>query len=1490
MSPVTHTEMYQGVDVEPSTAPPILAAPLLGFPASYDLRSLGDVTPVKDQASAGTCWIFATYGSLESTILVDGGPVSDFSENHLKNYHGFDPSPTSGGNSFESVAYLSRWDGPVRETDDPYHDYDDRPSPGGAPQYYVREMLEFDTANELKNGVMTQGGVVTYMYIDGAYYNSSTYTYYYNGTPTTNHAVTIVGWDDAKVVPSAPGPGAWLIKNSWGTGWGDAGYFWLSYYDTSGGKNGFCFCDAVPASTYQKVYSYDFFGSVNTLNTPFGFNAFTATSDQDLRAVQFWTQADGATYDLRIYDTFSGGTLSGLLGSTTGTTTYAGLHTIDLPTPVHLTAGNDFYVYINITNGGSYPLAFDYAVSGWSSSCTASPGQSYYSFNGTSWTDLNTWNSTANFCIKALVTATAPPEITVLGGGVAIADGDITPSSTDGTDFGSVAVGSTPIFRTFTVRNDGTGTLALESLTVPTGFTVTEGLSSTLASGASDTFTVRLDTDTAGTKRENIVIRNDDNDEHPFNFAINGVVQGPEITVLGNNTVITDGDTTPTTLDGTDFGKIALGGGAVSHTFTVRNDGSTVLTLGAVVVPTGFTLTESLAASLAAGASDTFTVRLDTATAGLKSGEISFTTNDYDESPFNFAITGTVAADVLDPTFGTAGKVTTDFRGPSGDWGYSVARQADGKIIVAGYTTDGSDSDFALARYNANGSLDTSFDGDGKVVTPFGSSSSDQAYAVVLQSDGKIVVVGNSGGDFALARYNPDGSLDTSFDGAGKVTTPIGSSGDYGYGVVLQPDGKIVVAGYSYNGSNYDFAVARYNANGSLDTSFGGTGKVTTPIGSADDHGYSVAIQSDGKIVVAGDSNYDFAVVRYNADGSLDTSFDGDGKVTTPIAFSDYAYSVVLQSDGKIVVAGDSYNGSNWDFAVVRYNTSGSLDTSFNGSGKATSDFGSSNDYGYGVALQADGKIVAAGYMWTGSTYDIALARYNTNGSLDTSFDGDGKVVTPIGSGNDYSRSIVLQSDGKIVVAGYSYSGSNCDFAVVRYNANGSLDTSFDADGCVTTSFAFSSSEYGYGVAVQSDGKIVLAGYSWNGSNYDFALVRYNAGGSLDTTFDGDGLGTTDFASSSDYGYCMALQPDGKILVAGYSNGDFALARYNTNGSLDTTFDGDGKVTTPIGSSTDCAYSVILQADGKIVAAGYSWNGSNYDFAVARYNSNGSLDTTFDGDGKLTTPLGSADDYAQSVALQADGKIVVAGYSYNGSNNDFAVARYNANGSLDTSFNGSGKATLDFGSSNDYGYGVAVQADGKVVVAGYSNVSGNYDFALVRYNTNGSLDTSFDGDGKVLTPVGPSSDYIYDVVLQPDGKIVAAGYDWNWSNYDFALVRYNPDGSPDTSFGGDGRVITPIGSGDDCGRSVALQTDGKIVVAGYSNNGSDLDFAVVRVLWCLAHGAGDYGAGQRRRDHRQRHDSQRGRRHGLRRRASGQFPDPHLHDREHGLCGVEPDG
>lgn len=313
-----------------------------------------------------------------------------------------------------STAYLSRLDGPVSEANDPYHDWDDRPSPGGPRQSFLHDVPRFYGDSSIKNAVMTHGALHTSMYMSGSYYNVGDYTYYYNGTEDTNHAVAIAGWDDTKV--TAGGTGAWLIKNSWDTTFGDNGYFWISYADTKACAYGASFQST--DTRVDGVHCHDEFGSVDSFNNPYAFNVFQTTQAEYLTSVGFYTEADGAGYDVRIYDTLAAGSPSGLLSQETGTIDTTGYHVVDLASDVALGDNDDFVVYVHITNGGTYPMSVDYRIDGYNSSSTASLGESFYSFDGLSWTDVTTvtvpgvtYSETINFSIKAF---TVVPEPTTL--------------------------------------------------------------------------------------------------------------------------------------------------------------------------------------------------------------------------------------------------------------------------------------------------------------------------------------------------------------------------------------------------------------------------------------------------------------------------------------------------------------------------------------------------------------------------------------------------------------------------------------------------------------------------------------------------------------------------------------------------------------------------------------------------------------------------------------------------------------------------------------------------------------------------------------------------------------------------------------------------------------------------------------------------------------------------------------------------------------------
>ncbi|HJQ83652.1 MAG TPA: hypothetical protein VKA21_06230 [Candidatus Binatia bacterium] len=418
------------------------------------------------------------------------------------------------------------------------------------------------------------------------------------------------------------------------------------------------------------------------------------------------------------------------------------------------------------------------------------------------------------------------------------------------------------------------------------------------------------------------------------------------------------------------------------------------------------------------------------------------------------------------------------------------------------------------------------------------------------------------------------GDPDPSFGVAGNATADFGGF-DQAFAVAIQADGKIVLAGSSVDAANHsDFAIARFDASGMPDASFGTGGKTIVDLG-GDDGAFGVAVQPDGKIVLVGATliagNANFGVVRLDGAGMLDPSFGTGGKAFVDFDGDDTAFAVARQSDGKIVIAGHSIDvDGNGNFAVARLETGGLPDGQFGSGGETFVEF-DGFDQAFGVVLQADGKIVVAGttHLENGDS-DFAVARLDGVGAPDPTFNG-GTVVVDVGR-FDEASAVRMQSDDKIVVAGFASDGTTSDFAVVRRLSNGTRDMAFGTNGTAVVDFG--AADQAYGLALQSDGKAVAAGITTiSAQNSNFAAARLDVGGLADGSFGMSGKASVDLGGI-DEGYATAIQADGKIVVGGRTgpsdgaNSDFAVVRLLAVGGTTTTTTVPATTSTSVGSTT----------------------------------------------------------------------------------------------------------------------------------------------------------------------------------------------------------------------------------------------------------------------------------------------------------------------------------
>jgi uncharacterized delta-60 repeat protein len=753
---------------------------------------------------------------------------------------------------------------------------------------------------------------------------------------------------------------------------------------------------------------------------------------------------------------------------------------------------------------------------------------------------------------------------------------------------------------------------------------------------------------------------------------------------------------------------------------------------------------------------------------------------------FCFSLSAFAQPNLNDPTFNTFDDGTFGDGSGFDNIVYATSVQADGKIIVGGNFTsiNGTDRN-RITRLHPDGTVDTGFNP--------GTGFNSTVRSISIQADGKIIVVGdfnsfNGTPRNRITRLNADGSLDTSFNPGTGFNNVV-------YSTTIQADGKIIVGGNftSFNGMARN-RIARLNADGSLDTGFFYNSGANNVV-------HSTTIQADGKIIVGGNftSFNGIArnrIARLNADGSLDTGFNpGSG-------FNNTVFSTTMQSDGKIIVAGNfnSFNGTTRN-SVARLNADGSLDTGFDpGTGAGGSGVPSGTVLPvYSTSIQANGKIIVGGaFTLFGGTGRARIARLNANGTVDTSFSPNG-----FGFDNDvWSTSI--QADGKIIVGGaFTLFFQTPRGRIACLYSDGSLDIDFNLISGFNSVGTSVDGIAGVSVtSIQADGKIIVGGNfnSFNGSPRG-RIARLNADGSLDTAFN-PGTGFNSIVRS------ISIQPDGKIIVGGDFNSFNGtprgrIVRLNADGSIDATFN-------TITGFDNIVYSASIQADGKIIVVGSftSFNGIARN-RIARLNADGSLDAGFN-------PGSGFDNTVYSTSLQADGKIIVGGSftSINGIARN-RIARINADGSLDIGFNpGTG--------FNTNVRSISIQADGKIIVGGlFNSFNGTPRWRIARLNADGSLDTGFN-------PGTGINGAVYSTSIQADGKIILGGgfttYNGTTRNN---ITRLNSDASLDTEF-------DPSSGFNDVVYSTSIQADGKIIVGGdfTSFNGTHR-FRIARLLNCF---------------------------------------------------------
>lgn len=844
----------------------------------------------------------------------------------------------------------------------------------------------------------------------------------------------------------------------------------------------------------------------------------------------------------------------------------------------------------------------------------------------------------------------------------------------------------------------------------------------------------------------------------------------------------------------------------------------------------------------------------------------------------------------LDQTFADGGTLNTRVVPIMTQIG-GIAIQPDGKFLLAGSSFDDlTGFNLAVARFNSDGTVDTTFGDDGGFQIDLGSSSED-VRALGLQSDGQIVVLGNTMNmatnsfDVVLLRLNADGTADNTFGTGGVAISNLGGM-EEPRSLQMMPGGKLVVGGRTGGASNDDYFLAQYDTSGMLDFGFGTAGVVFGATGTSLLGIEALALQSDGGLLgLMSTADQKLSVVRYLSDGSLDVNFGTAGVAAAAFPFGVDVNAIALQDDGGIIAGGIAFSGSTSgnDYGVARFHANGTLDTRFGIGGTRLIEVNSSDDRLYGISVAADGGVLLSGTSTNFANFTPDFATVKLRGSFATPLthikEGE-QFVLELGLNDvdvtDTHTATIDWGDGSPVESGAlsEFEGLGTLRATHRYAENGvypinitvsdsggesslwsqaltvenvaplvyygpnpaTLDPNFAGDGAVAVDVPGPTMDVALKVVTQTDGKTIMLGNQMSFGGVNFLLTRYNVDGSLDASFGGDGIVTEPYSSGGNtFGpTTIAVGADGSILVAGTNGAGInrlALRRYSSAGVRDLTFGTAGLATFEFEPGTqDLLTDLVVQADGKFLLVGMSDLGNDRRMALARFNSDGTTDTTFGNAGGVLTSL-TVWDTVSALAVQADGKIVLAGSRYDAGNNNILVIRLSADGSFDNSFGSGGQVVADWGSTSDYANTVAIGPDG-IFVAG-NTTAVTQDMVVAKYDFAGNLVTTFGNAGVAQFDFAAGTENLSKLLVQPDGNLVFTGSTQPTTGGQWmTLARIDGStGALDATFGDAGTLTSDLGGRQAYVYSATLTTTGNIVVGGFIMHGEvflDTDIGVAR--------------------------------------------------------------